>query len=188
VDPGKRGFRHHLLIFLGLLMPLFLIGCERDMADQPKYEPLEAAGIFPDDQSARPVVAGTVARDAVLEPRPEQSPLPMTETVLNRGRERYDIYCAPCHGRTGDGQGMIPERGFPWPPSYHSDRLRNAPDSHYYDVITNGYGVMFSYANRVAPDDRWAIAAYIRALQLSQNATLEDVQGAGLADRLREAK
>jgi len=186
VSPGKRGFRRS--IFAGILMPLFLSGCGRDMADQPKYEPLESAGFFPDDQSARPLVEGTVARDAVLEPRPERSPLPVTEAVLNRGRERYDIYCAPCHGRTGDGEGMIPERGFPRPPSYHSERLRNAPDRHYYDVITEGFGVMFSYANRVAPEDRWAIAAYIRALQLSQNATREDVQDAGLADRLREAK
>nr|WP_245245666.1 cytochrome c [Methylocaldum sp. RMAD-M] len=112
----------------------------------------------------------------------------MTEAVLKRGRERYDIYCAPCHGRAGDGQGMIPERGLTRPPSYHNDRLRNAPDSHYYDVITKGFGVMFSYANRVAPEDRWAIAAYIRALQLSQHATREDVREAGLEDKLREAK
>ncbi|MGX2040420.1 c-type cytochrome [Methylocaldum sp. MU1018] len=183
---AERRFR--LSIVAGIPMSLALIGCERDMADQPKYEPLEASSFFADGQSARPLVAGTVARDDVIEPRPEQSPLPMTEAVLKRGRERFDIYCAPCHGRAGDGQGMIPERGFPRPPSYHTERLRNAPDSHFYDVISNGYGVMFSYANRVAPEDRWAIAAYVRALQLSQNATLEDVRDAGLADPLREAK
>lgn len=185
--PAKRDFRR-LLILAGTLVPLLLSGCEQDMADQPKYEPLEAAAIFPNDQSARTLVEGTVARDAVIEPRPERSPLPMTEAVLKRGRERYDIYCAPCHGRAGDGEGMIPERGFPGPPSYHTDRLRNAPDSHYYDVITNGFGVMFSYANRVAPEDRWAIVAYIRTLQLSQHATREDVREAGLEDKLREAK
>lgn len=183
----KRGFRR-LSILPGMLVPLLLTGCEQDMADQPKYEPLEAAAIFPNDQSARPLVEGTVARDTVIEPRPARSPLPMTEAVLKRGRERYDIYCAPCHGRSGDGEGMIPERGFPRPPSYHTDRLRNAPDSHYYDVITNGFGVMFSYANRVAPEDRWAIVAYIRALQLSQHATSDDVREAGLEDKLREAK
>jgi mono/diheme cytochrome c family protein len=187
VRPVKRGFRR-LSIVAGMLVPLLLTSCERDMADQPKYEPLEAAAIFPNDQSARPLVEGTVARDTVIEPRPERSPLPMTEAVLKRGRERYDIYCAPCHGRAGDGEGMIPERGFPRPPSYHTDRLRNAPDSHYYDVITEGFGAMFSYANRVAPEDRWAIAAYIRALQLSQHATRDDVRKAGLEDRLREAK
>jgi mono/diheme cytochrome c family protein len=169
---------------LGLLPWLALTACERDMADQPKYEPLEAAAPFPNAQAARHPVEGTVARNAAIEPAPDHSPQPLIEAVLNRGRERYDIYCSPCHGRVGDGRGMIPERGFPSPPSYHTDRLRQAPDRHFYDVITLGYGVMFSYAGRVAPEDRWAIVAYIRALQLSQNATLRDVQEAGLADRL----
>ena len=95
--------------------------------------------------------------------------------TLARGRERYDIYCSPCHSIAGDGDGMVARRGFPHPPSYHSDKLRNAPDAHFYNVITNGYGVMYSYADRVEPRDRWAIIAYIRALQLSQNARIDDV-------------
>ncbi|MDB5034391.1 MAG: hypothetical protein JWQ98_1632 [Chlorobi bacterium] len=102
-------------------------------------------------------------------------PMPVTRVLLMRGRQRYDIYCSPCHGRLGDGQGMIVQRGLVPPPSFHIDRLRQAPDAHFYDVITNGFGIMYSYAARVAPDDRWAIAAYIRALQMSQNATVQDV-------------
>jgi mono/diheme cytochrome c family protein len=98
------------------------------------------------------------------------NPLPITAALLDRGRQRFNIYCAPCHSMAGDGDGMIARRGFPSPPSYHSDRLRNAADSHFYQVITNGYGVMYSYADRIAPQDRWAIVAYIRALQLSQHA------------------
>lgn len=102
-------------------------------------------------------------------------PMQVTHTVLERGKDRYNIYCSPCHGRLGDGKGMIVQRGFPVPPSFHMDRLRQAADGHYYDVITNGFGVMFSYASRIAPEDRWAITAYIRALQLSQHATSQDV-------------
>lgn len=103
------------------------------------------------------------------------NPLPMDRPTLERGRERFDIYCSPCHSVAGDGDGMIVRRGFPSPPSYHTDRLRNAPDAHFYSVITNGYGMMYSYADRVAPHDRWAIVAYIRALQLSQDARIGDV-------------
>jgi mono/diheme cytochrome c family protein len=102
-------------------------------------------------------------------------PLPVTRQLLLRGEERYNIYCSPCHGRLGDGNGVLPQRGFPHPPSYHIDRLRQAPDGHFYDVITNGFGVMYSYAARVVPEDRWAITAYIRALQLSQDAPLQDL-------------
>jgi mono/diheme cytochrome c family protein len=105
----------------------------------------------------------------------EAFPAPVTREMLERGRQRFEIYCSVCHGRTGEGNGMIVQRGFPAPPSYHIDRLRNAPPGHRYDVITNGYGVMYSYASRVDPADRWAIAAYIRALQLSHHATLNDV-------------
>jgi mono/diheme cytochrome c family protein len=94
---------------------------------------------------------------------------------LERGRERYDIFCSVCHGRTGEGNGMIVQRGFPPPPSYHIDRLREAPAGHFFHVITHGYGVMYSYATHVPPADRWAIAAYIRALQLSQHATIEEM-------------
>jgi mono/diheme cytochrome c family protein len=103
------------------------------------------------------------------------NPLPITLATLERGRERFDIYCSPCHSKAGDGDGMVVRRGFPAPPSYHIDRLRNAPDAHFFSVITNGYGAMYSYADRTTVDDRWAIVAYIRALQLSQHATIDDV-------------
>jgi mono/diheme cytochrome c family protein len=102
-------------------------------------------------------------------------PFPVTKTVLERGKERYEIYCAPCHGKTGAGDGMIVRRGFPLPPTYHQKRLREAPVGHFFDVITNGYGAMYPYAGKVEPEDRWAIVAYIRALQLSQNAKMSDV-------------
>lgn len=114
------------------------------------------------------------------------NPLPITLPFVARGRDRYDVYCAPCHSRTGDGDGMIVRRGFPAPPSYHIERLRNAPDSHFFQVISNGYGVMYPYADRITPEDRWAIVAYIRALQLSQHASATelDVQDvATLSDR-----
>ena len=109
------------------------------------------------------------------------NPLPITPQLLTRGQQRFDIYCAPCHSRAGDGDGMIAERGFPHPPSYHTAALRNAPDSHFYQVITDGYGVMYSYADRVSPHDRWAIVAYIRALQLSQHAPRSDLSAKDLA-------
>jgi len=108
------------------------------------------------------------------------NPLPITPTLLSRGQQRFDIYCAPCHSRAGDGDGMIAERGFPHPPSYHTAALRNAPDSHFYKVISNGYGVMYPYADRISPHDRWAIVAYIRALQLSQHAPKSDLSAADL--------
>ncbi|HLI17466.1 MAG TPA: c-type cytochrome [Rhodanobacteraceae bacterium] len=107
-------------------------------------------------------------------------PLPITMKLIERGRQRFDIYCAPCHSRVGDGDGMVAERGFPHPPSYHTPALRNAPDSHFYKVITDGYGVMYSYADRVSPQDRWAIVAYIRALQLSQHAPASDLSATDL--------
>jgi mono/diheme cytochrome c family protein len=102
-------------------------------------------------------------------------PIALSREVLERGRERYNIYCAVCHGATGEGNGMIPQRGYPAPPSYHIDRLRQAPIGHFFDVMTQGYGIMYSYASRVAPEDRWAIAAYIRTLQMSRDARLGDV-------------
>ncbi|MGI9025791.1 MAG: c-type cytochrome [Burkholderiaceae bacterium] len=121
---------------------------------------------------------GQIKADLALENAPPSfagNPLPPTIATLRRGRERFNIYCAPCHSEAGDGDGMVVRRGFPRPPSYHTDKLRNAPDAHFYSVITNGYGAMYSYADRVEPDDRWAIVAYIRALQLSQNARVADV-------------
>ncbi|MEI7035327.1 cytochrome c [Fulvimonas yonginensis] len=119
---------------------------------------------LPPDAQGRSLARGEVGE------RRYANPLPLTASLLQRGRERYDIYCAPCHGLAGNGDGMIARRGFPAPPSYHTDRLRNASDSHFYQVISNGYGVMYPYADRIAPPDRWAIVAYIRALQLSQHA------------------
>ena len=110
----------------------------------------------------------------------QSNPLPITLKLLERGRQRFDVYCAPCHSRAGDGDGMIARRGFPHPPSYHTAALRNAPDNHFYKVITNGYGVMYSYADRVSPHDRWAIVAYIRALQLSQHAPKSDLSAEDL--------
>lgn len=149
---------------------LSVAGCD-DMANQPKRLPYElpAQSQQPANWPAQPP-SGTVARDD----RPVAAP-PVTLALLQHGRERFDIACAPCHDRAGTGHGMIVERGFPAPPSYHIERLRQAPAQHFYDVITNGYGIMFPYADRVAAADRWAIVAYIRALQASTQAKLADV-------------
>jgi hypothetical protein len=169
-----------------LLCAVAAAACQQQMADQPRYKPLARTGFFGDERSARPLVPGTVARgrlDAdeqlytgeVGGKLAETFPYPVTREVLERGRGRYDIFCAPCHDRVGNGQGMVVRRGFRFPPSYHTDRLRKAPVGHFFDVITNGFGAMPDYAAQVPPRDRWAIIAYIRALQLSQNATLADV-------------
>jgi mono/diheme cytochrome c family protein len=163
-----------------------LLGCRQDMYDQPRYEPLEASSFFENGQSSRPLVAGTVARGELRDDDHlytakvdgkfvESFPIEVDRTMLERGRDRFNIYCAPCHGRLGDGAGIIVKRGFSAPPSFHIDRLRKEPEGHFYDVITNGHGAMYSYASRVPPQDRWAITAYIRALQFSQNATIDDV-------------
>jgi len=169
-----------------IIASAFSLGCRRDMQDQPKYIPLRQSTFFGDDRSARPLVPGTVARghlheDTLLETGKAGKddatvfPFKVDARVLERGRERYDIYCSPCHGRTGDGDGMIVQRGFRHPPSYHEERLRTAPIGHFVDVMTNGFGAMADYRQQVEARDRWAIAAYIRALQLSQHATLGDV-------------
>lgn len=154
-----------LLLFLPMIG-----GCKQDMADQPRYDPLAASNQFADGMSARMPVAGTVARDADLSAVPDRFPYPVTMALLERGQQRFDIFCSPCHDRTGDGHGMVVQRGFPAPPTYHQDALRKASDRHFYDVITNGYGAMYSYAARVPPADRWAIVAYIRTLQYSRYA------------------
>jgi mono/diheme cytochrome c family protein len=168
------------------LCVLAFIGCRQDMHDQPKYEPLERSTFFGDERSARPLVEGTVARGH-LRDNPEYFtgktgeafatafPLEVTEDLVQRGRERYNIFCTPCHGIVGDGMGMVVRRGFKRPPSFHIDRLRQSPPGYFYDVMTNGFGVMSSYAEQVPVKDRWAIAAYVRALQLSQHATINDV-------------
>ncbi len=159
------------------------------MVTQPKILPYQESDFFADGRSARPVVPGTVARGHLRVDRAyyegkvgdeliDTIPRKVTRDVLERGQQRYNIYCSPCHDRTGEGRGMIVQRGFPQPPTFHQDRLRDAPVGHFYNVITHGYGAMYSYAARVDPDDRWAIVAYIRALQLSQHATLDDVPSA----------
>ena len=180
---------HKSALYLALLFGLLLTsGCsfQQQMATQPRYDPLEKSEFFSDGLASRQLVANTVARGQLKEDEQlytgklngeyaETFPFPVTQDVLERGQERYNIYCAPCHSQLGDGNGMIVQRGFPAPPSFHIDRLRDAAPGYYFDVMTNGFGVMYSYASRVNAEDRWAIAAYIKALQLSQNATLEDV-------------
>ncbi len=170
------------LIPLVGLLPLLAACGQYSMANQDKYKPYETAKMFPDDSAMQDPVPGTIwrgelAERAVLDHRP-----PMTLALLERGQERFNIFCSPCHGRAGDGQGVIVQRGFPAPPSYHTDRLRNAPDQHFLDVIQNGYGIMYSYAARVPPADRWAIVAYIRALQFGQHAVVAD-----LPDNVRQS-
>lgn len=161
-------------------------GCRRqDMFDQPRHDPLEPSSFFPDGASARTPVEGTVARGELRADRafesgvtPDagfvaESPRPIDRPLLDRGRERFTIYCAPCHGQLGDGRGMIVQRGFKQPSSLHDGRLRAMPIGYFVDVITNGFGQMPSYRVQVAPDDRWAVAAYIGALQLSEHAPIE---------------
>jgi hypothetical protein len=156
-------------------------GCRQDMHIQPYYRPLAKSDFFADARSARMPVEGTVARGDLHEDTyfysgrignndGDYMPFPVTAEVLARGRERFNITCAPCHGRVGDGNGFIPTRGLKQPPSFHIDRLRKVPIGYFFDVDTNGFGLMPDYAAQVAPRDRWCIAAYIRALQLSQNA------------------
>jgi mono/diheme cytochrome c family protein len=164
-----------------------LSSCRIDMQVQPKQNPLSRSDFYPDQRSARPLVEGTVARGQLqadqyfysgkIGSNPgDYMPFPVTKEVLERGRERYDIFCAPCHSRLGDGEGFVPSRGFSRrPPSYHIPRLEKAPLGYFFDVMTNGFGIMPDYAAQIPPDDRWKIVAYIRALQLSQNATANDV-------------
>jgi cytochrome c553 len=171
------------LIMSGLVL---VAGCS-DMKDQPHHEPLEKSTFFADGRSSRPLVEGSVARghlradDRIYRGLGSNGhfvqhvPIPVDRALLERGQQRYDIYCAPCHGRRGDGLGMIVRRGYKQPPSYHSERLRITQDGYIYNVISNGYGKMSSYAAQIKPTDRWAIVAYIRALQLSQFSELTSV-------------
>ena len=163
------------------------------MHDQPKFIPLRESTFFTDERSARPIVAGTVARGHLQEDTllytgktngkdSDVFPYAIDAKAMARGQERFNIYCSPCHGRTGRGDGMIVRRGYRRPPTFHQDRLRDAPVGHFFDVITNGFGAMPDYAAQVRPEDRWAIIAYLRALQLSEHATLADVPA---ADRSR---
>lgn len=179
---AARGFGWAAIALAGVLMT----GCRLDMHIQPKYKGLQPSSFFNDGRSERPVVPGTVARGELRTDEllytgkingqiADVFPFPITKEDLERGQQRFNIYCAPCHDYTGSGNGMIVQRGFPPPPSYHIERLMKAPVGHFFDVMTNGYGTMYSYAGRVFPRDRWCITAYIRALQLSQAAPTSDV-------------
>ncbi len=179
IDAWKTG--------LVIAVALAAAGCRQDMHDQPKYIPLRATTFFPDGRSARPLVDGTVARGHLDDDVAFYTgkgtdgkfvnafPFPVTKDVLERGQNRFDIYCAPCHDRLGNGFGMIVRRGYRRPPSYHIERLRSVPDGYIFDVITNGFGAMPDYSAQIPAGDRWAIVAYVRALQVSQNASVNDV-------------
>jgi mono/diheme cytochrome c family protein len=153
-------------------LALLLAGCDLSMTQQRKFKTYAPAQLWSDGTSARPLPAHTVAQGDVARAAAATTPPPVDDALLARGRARFDVYCAPCHGLAGDGDGIIVAHGFPRPPSYHIDRLAAAPAQHFVDVITRGYGVMYAYGDRVDPHDRWAIAAYIRALQLSRRATV----------------
>ena len=161
----------------------FLAGCslKQDMAQQPKNRPLSPSDFFADGRSERPLLENTVSRGSVAEDEllvskeSNSFPLPVTLELLERGENRYKIFCTPCHGLQGDGNGLVSMRGMKHPPSFHQDRLRQEPNGYIYDVISNGFGSMFGYAAQVPPRDRWAIVAYLRALQLSRNAHVADL-------------
>jgi mono/diheme cytochrome c family protein len=174
--------------FSGALLAtaMLAMACSQKMAQQPSYRPFQPSDQFADGTSARALPADTVARGHLRDDtllftgqqngrEVDQLPFPVTRNVLDRGQQRFTIYCVPCHGFTGDGDGIVVQRGFTPPPSFNSDRLQEAPIGHFFVVMTGGTGAMPSYATQIPADDRWAIAAYIRALQLSQNATLDDV-------------
>jgi len=179
------------------LIAAALTACRQDMQDQPKYIPLRPSDFFADGRSARPLIDGTVARGHLEDDTayyaakgPDgkfvaEFPFPVTKEVVERGQQRFDIYCTPCHDYLGMGNGRVVRRGFRHPPSYHIDRLRQEPPGYFYDVITNGFGAMPDYSEQIEPRDRWAIVAYIRALQLSQNASINDVP-AGVRARLEQ--
>lgn len=173
---------------VALVLLALTSGCRQDMHDQPKYRPLRATTFFRDGSSARPLVEGTIARGTLQEDEAfftgkvggtavAELPLAIDQHILDRGEERYNIYCTPCHDRTGDGRGMVVQRGYRQPPSFHNDRLRSAPPGHFFDVMTNGFGAMPDYRAQIAPRDRWAVVAYIRALQLANRASPSDVPG-----------
>ena len=176
----------------------FLAACRQDMHDAPRYEPLEASTFFADGRSSRMPIVNTVARgqlredrhlyEGIVDGKPADTfPMPVTEQVMARGQERFNVFCAPCHGRTGEGDGMIVQRGFRKPPSYHEDRLRMAPVGYFFDVMTHGFGAMQDYSAQLPVADRWAVAAFIRALQFSQRATVDDVPADRRADLDRPA-
>lgn len=172
--------------FLLVATVLLSLSCRQEMRDDSRVKPYQETPFFLDRNSSRPLVKGVVARGEAQTDDffyagqinghlVRGFPAPVTLDELKKGRERYNVYCSVCHGFTGTGDGMIVQRGFPTPPSFHDQRLREAPEGHFFNVITNGYGAMYSYASRVETSERWAIIAYIRALQHARNATVNDV-------------
>lgn len=181
----KNWWRRGVWIAAPVLL-VAMTGCRQDMHDQPKYSALEASAFFPDNSSARPPIEGTVARGQLREDLALYTgtindepvnffPFPIDDQIMARGRERFEVYCSPCHGRTGAGDGMIVQRGFSRPPRLDDQRLRDAPVGYFFGVITNGFGAMPDHAAQIKVEDRWAIVAYIRALQLASSATVDDV-------------
>lgn len=192
MNRAKGHERGHVLAVLACALCL-LFGCHLDMYDQPKEKPLAAEPFFSDGASARPLVEGTVARGHLITDEllatgkiggklADAFPYPVTATVITRGQDRFNTFCSPCHGRLADGNGMVVQRGFPRPPSLLSDSVRVQPAGFFFDVITNGFGRMYSYAPSVPVDDRWAIVSYIRALQLSRSLRVTELPD---ADRSR---
>jgi mono/diheme cytochrome c family protein len=195
VVSAGSAFRRTILV----LAAIALVGCRQDMHNGPRYRPLRGSEFFIDGQSARMPVANTISRNPLADTDEllytgkingmlaNEFPMPVTAAVLARGQERYNIFCAPCHGRTGQGDGMIVQRGMRQPPSFMEDRLRNAAAGYFFDVMTHGFGAMQDYASQIPVDDRWAIVAYERALQFSQHAAIGDVPDARRADLDRPA-
>ena len=185
-------FRGRTLATAAVLIAVSLTGCHQKMGRQPAYDPYEPSEVFANGSSARPLVEGTIARGKLRdksllftgkngEQLADAFPTEVTAQMLDRGQERYNIYCSMCHGETGEGDGMIVRRGYKKPPSFHTDDMKQKPAGYYFTVITDGFGVMPSYASQVRVEDRWAIVAYVRALQLSQSATVMDVPPAELS-------
>jgi mono/diheme cytochrome c family protein len=183
---GKFMIMRAAAISAAMLSMAALAGCRQDMQDQPKFYPQRGTTFYADGRSVRPQVENTVARNQgnadtyfatglIAGKEGDGLPIPLTMDTIERGQERYNVYCTPCHSRVGNGDGMIVQRGYRPAGNFHTDRLRNAPLGHFFAVMTNGYGAMPDYAAQVTPEDRWAIAAYIRALQLSQDAKPGDV-------------
>jgi mono/diheme cytochrome c family protein len=175
-------------VTIGLVAALGMVaaGCRQDMHQAARYDPLERSDFYADQRSSRPLVEGTVARGFLRDDARfyagkdgatlvSDIPTPVTKELLVRGQDRFDVYCSPCHGRTGEGNGMIVQRGLKQPPSFHTERLRAQVDGYYYDVMTNGFGAMQDYSAQVAPQDRWAIVAYVRALQYSRRVNVADL-------------
>jgi len=194
----RPAIAHALPALAVAALGLLAVGCRRDMQDQPKYLPYSPSKFFEDGRASRPLVAHTVARghlddDPLLYTGKTDGtfanvfPFPVSEQVLQRGQERYNIYCSPCHDRVGSGSGMIVQRGYRRPPPFHLQRLREAPVGYFFDVITRGFGAMPSYQAQISVDDRWAIVAYVRALQLSQYTGLANVPEANREQLRREA-